>query len=300
MDIFQDTFVGPAGLLPTALNYNISLGDGSEYGIPGWGNNELQYYVNDGSKLDGSGNLVIESKLTNSTWTSGKINTQNKLLFFYGTIEVVVKMPLGAGNGFAVWLLGYDYPNKPWPNTGEIDIIEYFSRNNPKLISVSANSSNTIPPNSYPNPNPVVYKNATYNTNTIDVRNTFNTYRIDWDTNGIRYYFNGKQIHQVLKSNYGNSDYPFDKPFYLIINNSIGGNAGGAVDPLMTSSKSYVKSITYKKLNNLGNLHLQTYQLKSPWSHFRGIYSSNNGLSPYVGPKSTNPNIIPSLYFHFD
>ena len=53
-------------------------GDGSQYGIPGWGNNELQWYLPDSAQLE-NGSLVITARRESSngkSYTSARINTR--------------------------------------------------------------------------------------------------------------------------------------------------------------------------------------------------------------------------------
>src|ERR1700761_2402711 len=52
---------------------------------------------------------------------SGRINTRDKFNFKYGTAEARIKVTDGAGLWPAWWMLG----KGEWPQTGEIDIMEY-------------------------------------------------------------------------------------------------------------------------------------------------------------------------------
>jgi beta-glucanase (GH16 family) len=52
---------------------------------------------------------------------SGRIDTRDKFRFRYGEASARIKLPFGAGLWPAFWAMG---PGK-WPDTGEIDIMEY-------------------------------------------------------------------------------------------------------------------------------------------------------------------------------
>lgn len=52
---------------------------------------------------------------------SGRIDTRGKFDFAYGTAAARIMLPAGAGLWPAFWLLGYD----KWPESGEIDVMEY-------------------------------------------------------------------------------------------------------------------------------------------------------------------------------
>ncbi len=54
-------------------------------------------------------------------FVSGRINTRGKFEFTYGRAAARIKMPDAVGVWPAFWLLG----NGQWPETGEIDIMEY-------------------------------------------------------------------------------------------------------------------------------------------------------------------------------
>jgi beta-glucanase (GH16 family) len=116
--VWSDEFNG------TSLNTNIW---NIEVNGNGGGNEELQYYCEKGvSVLDG--NLVLTATREDymgKAFTSGRINSKNKVYFKHGKIEASIKMPSTA-NGLwpAFWLLGNDFDQVGWPQCGEIDIVE--------------------------------------------------------------------------------------------------------------------------------------------------------------------------------
>ena len=104
-------------------------GDGSQYGIPGWGNNELQYYQpNNAQIVDGM--LVIEAReqtVGSFNYTSARINTRDRFAFRHGRIEARMRLPGGQGLWPAFWLLPQDSPYGGWAASGEIDVMEAVS-----------------------------------------------------------------------------------------------------------------------------------------------------------------------------
>ncbi len=52
---------------------------------------------------------------------SARIDTRDKFEFCFGTVAARIKLPAGAGLWPAFWMFG----NGAWPETGEIDIMEY-------------------------------------------------------------------------------------------------------------------------------------------------------------------------------
>ena len=125
--VWEDTFDGDA--LDTG-NWDVQTGNGVEEGIPGWGNNELQYYQEDNVTV-ADGLLTIEARAEapnpGFNYTSGRIRTQGKVDFTFGRVEARIKVPSGQGLWSAFWLLGSDpavYGD--WPARGEIDILEKY------------------------------------------------------------------------------------------------------------------------------------------------------------------------------
>ena len=107
-------FSGPAGSAPNPAYWGYLTGKG-------WG---IENYVTGDAYLDGQKHLVIKAVDTGNGYTSGGIETKSKLSLGYGTITARIKMPSGQGLWPAFWLLGADDDTNPWPQCGEIDIIE--------------------------------------------------------------------------------------------------------------------------------------------------------------------------------
>jgi beta-glucanase (GH16 family) len=113
--VFED-FSGPAGSAPDPAYWGYITGTGVDEGV--------ENYVTANAFLDGESHLVIQAVDTGNGYTSGGIQTKNKLSLGYGTITARIKMPSGQGLWPAFWLVGAD---APWPQCGEIDIMELVS-----------------------------------------------------------------------------------------------------------------------------------------------------------------------------
>jgi beta-glucanase (GH16 family) len=92
-------------------------------------NNEKQHYRSE--RLENTraedGMLIIEAfseKYQGANYTSGRIMTKGKKEFLYGRIEVRAKLPTGVGMWPAIWMLGSNIDDMPWPACGEIDIMK--------------------------------------------------------------------------------------------------------------------------------------------------------------------------------
>ena len=95
----------------------------------GFGNGQLEYNtaLSQNSYIDG-GDLVLKAIRENymgNSFTSARMLTQGRFAFKYGTLEARIKLP-NVANGLwpAFWLLGNNFPGIPWPECGEIDILE--------------------------------------------------------------------------------------------------------------------------------------------------------------------------------
>ena len=307
--LWNKVFDGQNGEPADATYFTPVLGDGSQYNLQGWGTNDFEIYTRTATLQDGNGNLVITTKqntdasiktnnqssygpylpLNQASFTSGKIVTKDKLEFLYGTIEAEIQFPVGNNNNFAWWMLSSQYPNLTWPYSGEIDIIELFGFYPNRLYSTV--HSNGAPTGDYNYAEYHLPPNYDYK-NTSDVsdfiQGGFNKYIINWDPIGMTFVVNSTTILTISKvTDYTAKgfDYPFDRPFYLIYQNAINGTNGGGETPVQ--SQSFMKYIKYSTYNGFGSLTCQTNQLGSPWSHLRGMYSTNTALSPYHGPTTT-------------
>ena len=200
-------------------------GDGSQYGIPGWGNNELQYYLPNSAQLE-NGSLVITARAESQSgfnYTSARINTRDRFAFRYGRIEARMKLPGGQGLWPAFWLLPQDFAYGGWAASGEIDVME--------AVNLGGSGGNTVHGTihyggEWPNN---VYTGDAYVVAT-DAQSEFHTYALEWDATEMRWYVDDV-LYLVQSSWYstnGNYPAPFDQPFYILFNVAVGGNWPGA------------------------------------------------------------------------
>jgi beta-glucanase (GH16 family) len=220
--VWADEFDG--GQLDPEVWY-FETGDGSQYGIPGWGNNELQYYLPNNARLE-NGILIIEARAeaTNGfNYTSARINTRDRFAFRYGRIEARMRLPGGQGVWPAFWLLPQDDPYGSWAASGEIDIME--------AVNLGGSGGNEVhgtihyggswPNNVYSSRSYTVPENATTG---------FHTYALEWDADELRWYVDG-QLYSMLNNWYSTGagfPAPFDQPFYILLNVAVGGNFPGS------------------------------------------------------------------------
>jgi len=235
--VWSDEFDGPAGTPPNPNVWKYELGDGALNNIVGWGNSEFQYYTDstDNSFMDGAGNLVIRLQEPDPDadlvcwygpceYTSARLLTQDRLDFEYGRIEARVKVPGGpAGLWPAFWMLGTDIPTVGWPQSGEIDIMEYVSRL-PNEIFGTIHGPGYAGGASF---------GAIY-TFAGPVADDYHTYAIEWTPDQIIWFVDDMQYHQAIPADVAPNEWVFNHPFFMLLNSAIGGNFGGAIAEGMT------------------------------------------------------------------
>lgn len=172
-------------------NWNTDIGNG----YWGWGNGELQYYLDDNVSIDpvpgepGNNALHIVAKQETGpgivdqwgnplNYTSGKVNTKAKVSVKYGMIEARMSVPdLNLGGWPAVWLLGT--ANYNWPRKGEIDMMEMGSHQSFRDLHDEHNGGNGL---NNSNVNQVVGANAIFfSEEAITPENPSGSSSISWD-----------------------------------------------------------------------------------------------------------------------
>jgi beta-glucanase (GH16 family) len=198
----------------------------------GWYNNELQYYSN--ARLQNSSIIKGVLSITavretmsasvypdsrNQAYSSARLITQGKYTFTYGFVEVRAKLPCSLGTWPAIWALG----SSPgvWPDIGEIDILEQRGTSNAAKQTVLA----------------TLHMRAGYGGAGItasrslpDACTAFHNYQLTWTPTKIELGVDGTIYNSYSKpTGATNSNWPFDKPQYLLLNLAMGGDLGGAV-----------------------------------------------------------------------
>ncbi|WP_348667352.1 glycoside hydrolase family 16 protein [uncultured Polaribacter sp.] len=208
---------------PCNDNWLYDIGNGSG----GWGNNESQYYTRENAIVQDN---VLKIKAKKETYrgysyTSSRMKTQNKFSFTYGRVEVRAKLPSGGGTWPGIWMLGDDITTVGWPGCGEIDIMEHRGNNQgvtSSAIHMAAGYGNT----------PFVHERDRVS----DVSTNFHTYGIDWTKDKIDFTVDGFVHYTYSPANKTNSNWPFNKPQFIILNVAMGGSLGGAIDPAFAES----------------------------------------------------------------
>ena len=182
-----------------------------------------------------------------SSYTSGRVNTQNKHAFTYGFFECRAKVPEGRGYLPAFWLMANDENvYGQWPRCGEIDCMEVMGQETDKVYG-------TI---HFGNPHSESQGTKTLTDTSFSAG--FHTFGCEWLPGCIRWYVDGELFHE--ESNWysttvgqGTLTYPapFDQPFYVILNLAVGGSWVGNPDESTTYGPDNAYEVEYVRVYQL-------------------------------------------------
>jgi len=222
----------------TTLNteiWNIAVGEK-------WANNELQRYTDKNKNLYLSDEgLVIQATKENGIYESARIHTKDKFFFKYGRGEIIAKVPSGKGTWPAIWMMPQFSEYGRWPRSGEIDIMEHTGNKKDMLyLCIHTEAYNHTRKDQY-----------FYTVQKDNIADEFHRFGFEWTEDSITYYIDGEKEHTYHRGEEGkvssHKGWPFDQPFYLILNLAIGGTLGGQVDPNCFPQQFIIKSINIEE-----------------------------------------------------
>ncbi len=192
-----------------------------------WANNEQQCYTDD-SKNCWIENQQLHIRATlnpdsKCKYQSARINTFGKQQFQYGKFVIRAKMPKGKGSWPAIWFLGSSMKTDHvrWPLCGEIDLVE-FAGNKPGTFS-SAIHTDAF--------NHKINTHKGKRVTLPDVSDQFHDYVLEWTPNQLTFMIDHEVYMVFEKPEHATErEWPYDHPYYMIINLAVGGWYGGAID----------------------------------------------------------------------
>ena len=204
------------------------IGTGSQYGMWGWGNGELQYYQPQNTTLNNGiakievkeePNGIIDSWSATSYFSSSKITTKGLFNFRYGKVEARIKTIDGQGFWPAFWMLP---SNGSWPCDGEIDIMEQWGNDYLTNSTSGAAHLGTCPYSSSTH----FYETSSSYISSGSYADDFHTYSVIWKEDTITWYVDETELFSLNPSSYwsipSQSAWPFNaNEWYLMINLAI-------------------------------------------------------------------------------
>ena len=173
-------------------------------------------------------------------YSSASIHTKNKVEFQYGRLDIAAKIPTGRGIWPAFWLRPVQEVNGKY---AEIDIMEYVWGNNDQHNTVYSTTHTQATRDGLAD-----RWSGTASSNTLDTN--FHLYSLQWDEEKIEILFDNNIVYTYEKAENADWDHwPFDQPFYLIMNIAVGGGWGGTweIDENMFPKSMEVQYIRYYK-----------------------------------------------------
>ncbi|PIF00952.1 MAG: beta-glucanase [Maribacter sp.] len=152
---------------------------------------------------------------------TGGIYSKGKFAFEYGKIEIRAKLECAQGSWPAMWMLSENKIYGDYPRNGEIDIMEHLNFDD--IIYQTTHSYYTLELNQKDNP-------PYYGTTNVDI-NRFNTYGLEWYPDKLVFTLNGNETFVYPRiDGVDPSQWPFDQPFYILIDQQLGGEWVGEVN----------------------------------------------------------------------
>jgi beta-glucanase (GH16 family) len=197
-------------------------------------NNEAQYYTRarrENARVE-NGQLIIEARKeeykgfaqgrpATAHYTSAALETRTKAAWTFGRIEVRAKLPIGKGVWPAIWTLGTNEadPHVGWPKCGEIDIMELVGRI-PGIVRGTIHYFVKGARASQGGPLTVAHPES-----------AFHVYAAEWTPTRIDLFVDAKKFFSFeVKEADNDSQNPFRKPHFLLLNVALGGESGGPID----------------------------------------------------------------------
>ena len=223
--IWEDNFDGNS---LDSTKWIHDIGTGSQYGMWGWGNGELQFYQSQNTTID-SGivtitvkeelNGIVDSWGNSSYYSSSKITTKGTFDFRYGKVEARIKTIDGQGFWPAFWMLP---TGGGWPCDGEIDIMEQWGNNYFTNSTTGSAHIGTCPYSQSTH----FYESFSSYISSGSYADNFHTYSIIWKEDTIRWYVDQSEIFSITPDSYfsipSQSIWPFNSnEWYLMINLAI-------------------------------------------------------------------------------
>lgn len=167
-----------------------------------------------------------------ATRSVATIASWNRFAQTYGRFEFRAKFSSHAGPGLASGLWMYPQRNTygGWPNSGEIDVAEWFS-SQPDQVYPSVHYSGEV-----------WGQSTGFNCPVAGAGDTFHRYAVEWTTTQMRFLYDGRVCftHSWTPAAPLVAPQPFDHPFYLVVTQAFGAGWNAADGSTPTSGEVVV------------------------------------------------------------
>lgn len=178
-------------------------------------------YIEDGDLVNRCIPCAPEDRASNEDrdWMSGSVDTKGKYSFKYGRVDVRALTCPFTGSFPAIWMMPVDQ-SAGWPYCGEIDIWEMIDAQNMAYGTVHAAKQSQFG----------LFTMCNYD-------GLYHVYTFEWTPDKMVWSIDGKSAYStyykstISQANLDAGYWPFDKKFYLILNQSVG-NGSWAKNPV--------------------------------------------------------------------
>ncbi len=171
-----------------------------------------------------NGNLILRGMVNpglpgdTMPFVTGGIYTKDKKSFYHGKLEIRAKIGNARGAWPAFWFLPFD--NEQWPNGGEIDIMERLNSDTIAYQTVHSYYTNRLK-----------QKEPKQGTTAPIHKDEYNVYGVELYVDSVVLSINGKRNMNYPRIETDlEGQFPFDRPFYLLLDMQLGGSWVGEVD----------------------------------------------------------------------
>ncbi|MFT5484798.1 MAG: beta-glucanase (GH16 family) [Halieaceae bacterium] len=222
---------------------------------PGQFNDEWQRYTDsdDNAYVENSCLVIRALHAGNGhgtgQYTSARLHTANKQSWTYGKIAARIQLPHGEGIWPAFWMLGANIDeaggDTPWPQSGEIDIMEFYGSRNDGTVEANIHYTNEQGHHAQMGARHFELPQGRF-------ADAFHVFEIEWSEARIEWFVDGQSYASVPIS--GDEFSEFHKPFFVLLNIAIGGRGAGRPDDTTPfPSYLYVDWVrVYQEQKNLG------------------------------------------------
>jgi beta-glucanase (GH16 family) len=194
-------------------------------------NDEWQRYTNSDENVYIEKNCLVIKAIHKSDvhgmdqYTSARMHTGNKQSFKYGKIAANIKLPQGKGIWPAFWMLGANINeiggDTPWPQSGEIDILELYGSNDDSVIEANIHYADSTNMHAQMGAVPFKLKKGKF-------ADDFHVFELEWDSEKMTWFVDGKPFASASITAEELSE--FHREFYILLNLAVGGTYAGRPD----------------------------------------------------------------------
>ena len=194
-------------------------------------NEEWQRYTNSSNNAYINKNCLVIKAIHESTthgadqYTAARLHTANKFTWQYGKIAARIKLPYGKGIWPAFWMLGANINENggdtPWPEAGEIDILELYGSKDNAVVEVNAHYANAEGRHANRGAVPYTLPEGKF-------ADAFHTFELEWNAQQLIWRVDHNTVATMDISPAALSE--FQKEFFILFNLAVGGTYAGRPD----------------------------------------------------------------------